>query len=163
MARPHIEFRTASKENYKNFCEQHPSISISFKDFIKIIKTYNQNLINHLIETGDKVKLPYGIGDLRIVKYKPIKTKITKSGKELPNYTIDWIETKKAGKYIYYLNDHTEGYKYLFMWKWASSRLKHAEIWSFKASRIHSRRLGALLKKPNSHYRDVYVENFRKK
>lgn len=163
MSRPKIGFRTASKEAYAKFCNENPTVTLSFEDYKKILYTFNENLMNHLLETGDKTKFPYGLGELVISKYKPIKYVKGKDGKERINLSVDWVETKKAGKYVYLLNTHTEGYKYCWMWRWWQSRLKYAFIWKFSVSRSHSRKLSAYLKKANSPYRDIYKEYPRTK
>lgn len=158
MSRPARGFRTASREAYDKFCIQNPNVGISFDSYKKILYTYNSNLINYCLETGEKVKFPYGLGELIISKYKSPKYKTDNAGVERPNLAINWVETKKQGKYVYLLNAHTDGYKYCWMWNWYKSKLKYAYVWRFAIARVHSRNLTVYLKKPNSHYKDIYKE-----
>lgn len=163
MSRPARDFRNTSKECYEEFMVNNPSTALSLEDYKKVIYTFNSSLISHLLETGDKVKLPYGLGELVINKYKPKKYKKTLDGKEFINLAINWVETKKEGKYIYYLNAHTDGYKYYWMWNWWKTRIKFAFMWKFEMARVNSRLLKTYLKKPNSKYKDLYKEYPRKK
>lgn len=163
MSRPSIDYRTASKEAYTKFTENNPSVTLSFEDYKRIIYTYNNLLVTHMLETGEMVKMPYGLGEIVVNKYKPKRYKKTKDGEEYINLAIDWVETKKQGKHVYLLNHHTEGYKFYWMWNWWKSRIKLAFIWKLEMARVHSRALTAYLKKPNSKYKDIYRQYPRKR
>jgi len=158
MPRPTRGFRTASKECYEKFCTQNPDVTLSFEDYKKILYTYNSNLITHLLETGDVMKFPYGLGELVVNKYKPKKYKKYKDGNEKINMAVDWVETKKAGKYIYLLNAHTDGFRFYWLWSHLKARIKAAQIWRFNLARIHSRMLKTYLKKPGGKYKDIYKQ-----
>jgi len=151
-------YRTASKEAYDAFCKKNPKIELSFDNYKLIIYTYNKKIGDYLLETGEIIKLPFGLGSLVINKYKPKSTKITAAGNEMPNLSINWQETKKLGKYVYYLNAHTEGYKYYFMWDYHKARIKYPYIWKFEMCRIHSRKLKDNLKLPKGEYKNIYKE-----
>lgn len=163
MSRPLVEYRTASKATYTKFCEDNPAVTLSFEHFKEIIYTYNSLIVTHMLETGEKVKLSYGLGELVVNKYKPKRYRLNEEGKEVVNLPIDWVETKKMGKYVYLLNAHTEGYKYYWMWNWWKTRIKHSYIWKFEMARCNSRLLKTYLRKPNSKYKDIYKEYPRKK
>lgn len=162
MSRPVMGYRTASKEAYNKFTGAHPSVILSFEEFKEVIYTYNALLVAHMLETGDKIKLPYGLGEIVINKYKPKRYKVGLDGVERVNLPIDWVETKKAGKYIYLLNAHTEGYRFHWQWHWWKTRIRFAFIWKLEMSRVNSRLLKTYLKKPNSKYKDIYKEHPRK-
>ena len=163
MPRPLNEWRLASKETYRTFCSKFPNYKLSFEKYKKIIYKYNTLLASHILETGDKIKLPYGLGNLTIGKYKPAKFKATKDGRQILNLPIDWAETKKQGKKIYHMNYHTDGYKFHWLWRWQEARIKCSYIWTFKINRVHSRMLKNYLKKPNSEYKHIYKVWIRKK
>ena len=137
--RTSVEWRMASKKQYKLFCEENPNIKLSFLEFQNIIYSFNYGFRDHLLETGNKGKLPWGVGDFAISKKKPKRTRVLDDGREIITLPIDWQKTKLLGKKIYHMNHHTEGYK--FKWKWFidSARFKSADIWSFKPNRITSR------------------------
>ncbi len=158
MSRAYFDWRTASREAYNNFLKANPKVELSFENYKCIIYTYNQKLADYLLETGEPIKLPFGLGTIVINKYKPKTSRISASGKEIPNYSINWQETKKIGKYIYYLNAHTEGYKYYFMWNYGKAKMKCAYIWKYEMARVHSRQLKTNLKTPNAEYKNIYKE-----
>ena len=73
--RTHIDWRSASKENYKNFCKKNPEVQLSFDQWKNIIYTFNESFRNYILETGKKEKLPYGFGEFSIQKKKRRKKK----------------------------------------------------------------------------------------
>ena len=104
-----IDWRSASKENYNNFCKKNPSIKLTFDEWRDIIYTYNEAFKEYILETGERAKLPFGFGEFSINKKKRRKMKGV-DGKEFVNLPIDWKKTKEKGKRIYNFNFHTEGY-----------------------------------------------------
>jgi nucleoid DNA-binding protein len=150
-----VEWRSASLECHKDFCKKNPNQKISYDDFKRIIYGFNQMFIEHILETGEKIKLPAGIGEFSIEKKKKKKIKII-NGKEVINLSIDWKKTKEKGKRIYNFNYHTEGY--LFGWKWfrKSARFKSSELFFFKPARNTSRLLNHYLR-VDEKYQHIYA------
>lgn len=151
-----IDWRSASKENYNNFCKKHPSIKLSFDEWRQIIYTFTDGFKEYILETGERVKLPFGFGEFSINKKKRKKIK-KNNGREFINLPVDWKKTKEKGKIIYNFNYHTEGY--FFGWNWfkETARLKHLDLWYFKPSRVTSRLLSHYLK-TNEKYQHLYHE-----
>lgn len=149
-----IEYRQASKETYKRWCKEHPEVRITFSEYVNIIYTFNYAFRDYLFETAEKAKLPWGIGDFVVSKYKKKKKKINpKTGEEIISLPIDWKKTKESGKIIYHLNRHTEGYRFRVKWFIDSARFRWSEIWTFRPSRDSSRLLNHYIKKdPNVQY-----------
>ncbi len=154
--RTKVDWRSASKENYSNFCKKHPSIKLTFEEWRNIIYSYTDGFREYILETGEKAKLPFGFGDFSINKKKRKKMKDV-DGKEFVNLPIDWKKTREKGKRIYNFNFHTEGYFFGWMWFKDSARLKHTELWYFKPSRTTSRMLSHYLK-TNDRYQHIYCE-----
>lgn len=159
--RPVIDFRTASKDNYKAFREEHKDIKITATQFTKIMYAWNRLLVMHIIETGRLVRLPYGFGPLVITKYKPLKYKQFE-GEIKNNMPIDWKRTREEGVTIRTLNLHTDGNKYYFAWLYKSARFRCNFIWSFKIRREFSRILAKKLKEETSKYKDLYRQWVKK-
>ena len=151
-----VDWRSASKENYNNFCKKNPGIKLTFDEWKNIIYNYTDAFKEYILETGEKAKLPFGFGEFSINKKKRRKMK-SKDGKEFVNLPIDWQKTREKGKRIYNFNFHTEGYFFGWMWFKDSARLKHCELWYFKPSRITSRLLSHYLK-TNDKYQNIYRE-----
>ena len=157
MSRIHIDWRSASKENYNNFCKKHPSIKLTFDEWRNILYSFNESFKNYILETGEKAKLPFGFGEFSINKKKRRKLKNNIDGKEFVNLPIDWQKTKEKGKVIYNFNYHTEGFFFGWMWFKPSARFKNSDLWYFKPSRLTSRLLSHYLKTSDK-YQHIYNE-----
>ena len=151
-----IDWRSASKENYNNFCKKHPSIKLSFDEWRQIIYTFTDGFKEYILETGERVKLPFGFGEFSINKKKRKKIK-NNNGREFVNLPVDWKKTKEKGKIIYNFNYHTEGYFFGWLWFKETARLKYLDLWYFKPSRVTSRLLSHYLK-TNEKYQHLYHE-----
>jgi nucleoid DNA-binding protein len=151
-----VDYRTASKESYNQFCKKFPSIQLTFDEWRNIIYSFNEAFKEYILETGEKAKLPFGFGEFSINKKKRKKVK-DKDGKEFINLPIDWQKTKEKGKVIYNFNFHTEGYFFGWVWFKQTARFRNANLWYFKPSRITSRLLAHYLK-ANDKYMNLYRE-----
>jgi len=151
-----IDWRSASKDNYNNFCKKHPSIKLSFDEWRAIIYSFTDAFKEYLLETGERARLPFGFGEFAINKKKRKKIK-KNNGREFINLPVDWKKTKEKGKIIYNFNYHTEGYFFGWMWFKDSARLKNTDLWYFKPSRTTSRMLSHYLK-TNDRYQHIYCE-----
>ena len=151
-----IDWRSASRENYNNFCRKHPSIKLSFDEWRQIIYSFTDAFREYILETGERAKLPFGFGEFSINKKKRKKIK-KNNGKEFINLPVDWKKTKEKGKIIYNFNYHTEGYFFGWMWFKETARLKYLDLWYFKPSRVTSRLLSHYLK-TNEKYQHLYYE-----
>ena len=154
--RTKVDWRSASKENYSNFCKKHPSIKLTFEEWRNIIYSYTDGFREYILETGEKAKLPVGFGEFSINKKKRKKMKDV-DGKEFVNLPIDWKKTKEKGKRIYNFNFHTEGYFFGWVWFKESARLRQTDLWYFKPSRTTSRMLSHYLK-TEENYQHIYRE-----
>lgn len=161
MPRVKVAYRSNSREVYNRFCKAHPSIKLSFEKWQEIIYTFNYNFRDHILETGDKCKLPWGLGVFSIQK-KKAKKYVVVEGKEFTVLPIDWVKSRKLGKHVYNFNTHTDGYRYKWKWFREECRLYISDVWVFKPSRTTSRKLAEYLKRPNCHYAQLYREWDRK-
>jgi nucleoid DNA-binding protein len=156
MPRVKVDWRSSSKDNYKNFCKKNPSIQISFDDWRNIIYSYNEYFKNYILETGDKARLPLGFGEFSINKKKRKKIK-TINGVEIVNLPIDWQKSKEKGKRIYNFNYHTEGYFFGWIWFKETTRIRLVDLWYFKPTRTTSRLLSHYIKTDDK-YQHIYRE-----
>jgi len=155
--RTKIDWRSSSKDSYNNFCKKHSSIKLTYDEWRNILYTYNESFKEYILETGERVKLPFGFGEFSINKKKRRRLKNNIDGKEFVNLPIDWQKTKEKGKVIYNFNYHTEGYFFGWMWFKQTSRFKNSDLWYFKPSRLTSRLLSHYLK-TNDKYQNIYQE-----
>lgn len=154
--RTKIDWRSASKENYNNFCKKNPSVKLTFEEWRNIIYSYTEAFRDYILETGEKAKLPFGFGEFSINKKKRKKMKDI-DGKEFVNLPIDWKKTREKGKRIYNFNFHTEGYFFGWVWFKDTARLRQSNLWYFKPSRTTSRMLSHYLKTDDK-YQNIYRE-----
>lgn len=161
MPRVRVAYRSASKEAYNNFCTSHPEVSLTYLQWKQIIYTYNYAFRDYILETGERVKLPWGLGSFTISKRKTKRSVIFK-GEEKMILPINWPKSIELGKRVYILNTHTDGYRYKWTWFPNDARIYQAFIWVFKPSRITSRKLAEYLKKPSSPYPQIYKQWIRK-
>ena len=157
MSRVKLDWRSSSKDSYNLFCKKHPSIKLTYDEWRNILYTYNESFKEYILETGEKVKLPFGFGEFSINKKKRRKLKNNVDGKEFVNLPIDWQKTKEKGKVIYNFNYHTEGFFFGWMWFKSTARFKNSDLWYFKPSRLTSRLLSHYLK-TNEKYQYIYNE-----
>lgn len=158
MARYTADYRSASKESYKKFCATHSSVKITFEEFKDIIYTYNSVFMTSVLETGAAIPLPHGLGKISINKKKTTSTFTDKNGTHII-LPVNWPETKKQGKKIYFFNDHSEGYRFRWLWfKDASVGLKMKNIWQLKIAREWSTKLCEYVKNKETRYMNRYTE-----
>ena len=155
--RTKIDWRSSSKDSYNNFCKKHTSIKLTYDEWRNILYTYNESFKEYILETGEKIKLPFGFGEFSINKKKRRRLKNNVYGKEFVNLPIEWQKTKEKGKVIYNFNYHTEGYFFGWMWFKQTARFKNSDLWYFKPSRLTSRLLSHYLK-TNDKYQNIYQE-----
>lgn len=150
-----VDWRSASRDNYNSFCKLHPSVKLTFDEWRNIVYSFNESFKNYILETGEKAKLPFGFGQFSINKKKRRKKKGLNN--EFINLPIDWQKTREKGKRIYNFNFHTEGFFFGWMWFKETARLKNADLWYFKASRVTSRLLSHYIK-TDEKYQHMYNE-----
>jgi hypothetical protein len=108
-----------SKETWKAFKEKY-NTEIPYSQFTNIIKISNKKIFEAIVEDENGFKLPENLGYLCVIKYKTKKK------------AINWGDTKKYGKRIYYLNLHSFGYRCHIKWfKTGISRFAFNEIYKF--------------------------------
>ena len=127
-----------SNDVYKKYKEDViPELQVDKKLFRKICDDFNRMLIEEILLNSEEVRLPYRLGTVRI---KKSKMKYDDKNK----LKIDWAASRKLGKRIYHLNDHTGGYKYRFYW--TKGIVKNITAYSFIPTRTNTRRLASILK-----------------
>ena len=92
---------------YKEYIKQYDKIDYNIYKYI--VNCFYDLFLNALFEDSKLIKLPYGLGSVCIVKYKP-KTLTQKS------LSVDYKASVEYGKKIYHLNEHSDGYKFRLYW-----------------------------------------------
>ena len=137
--------------SYMEFVKGNPLYEIEYKVFRAIIDDYFRYLRDELIENGKEIKLPCRMGTLQIVKHKPKTYDITGKRRSL---RIDYGESKKLGKMVFHLNEHSNGFKHRFLWSKKAMLTTNKTKYQLVMTRDNKRRLAQIIK---NHERD-YIE-----
>lgn len=157
MPRPQRDFRLASDLTYKAYKEAYPNSQIDKKTFLKIIRRYNESIIEYCIDTGRMAILPRGFGQIFVKKKKQGNYFLDERGNKKVALAVDWKLSKEYGKKIYLQNFHTEGYRFRFIWR-VGSRLTLGKYWRLQMARTASRLLAKRIKEDPQRSLNVYHE-----
>ena len=124
--------------SYKSYIEENTPYDVDLKTFKSIVTDYFKYIRDEVMLQSKEVKLPYRMGTLQIVKHLPKEF----TGKSL---RYDWKATKELGKPVYYLNDHSQGYKYRFFWSKQDCNIPNRIKYMFVASRANKRNLAQII------------------
>ncbi len=115
---------------------------MSKKQYRHFIETYLL-LLDEYLMTGKGYKPPYGLGEFKIVKYKPIFTE-TKPR----NYAIERAHYKATGKWkkAFIHNLHTNGERATVRWYTTGyKQIPNRRIYKFTSARTLRTKLGEML------------------
>jgi hypothetical protein len=131
---------------------------ISFKEYYSICGDYYKWIVSQMIDESKTIKLPFRLGYIYVGKRKPAIL----SGATLPfdkrpmnSLSIDWKETKKFGKWIHHINDHTGGYKYRFIWSKIECFVLNREFYRLVFTRTNKRYLAKMIKSGEHDYSEI--------
>ena len=116
---------------------------IKKKLYCQILKLANQKIMKRIIEDSVEFIIPYGLGRLRVRKKK--MTRIVTS-------LVNWVETKKQGKKVYWINEHSDGYLMKFYWDKYLAAISNISLYKFVATKSNRQHLSATIRKTNVDY-----------
>lgn len=119
--------------------------------FRDVLIAFNKGLSKAIMEDSEVVRLPFRLGILYIQKKKQYYNKDSK----YYNLNIDWVNTRKAGKRVFHLNEHTGGYYYKWMWYKRGAGVKNVRYYKFVPNRTNKRGITQLLKRGVDYYISV--------
>lgn len=114
----------------------------------RIVGEYYKAAMRKMIKESKTIKLPWRLGHIYIGKQKPIKI----TGR---NVGIDWIESKRLGRWIRYSNDHTAGFKFRFHWTKTFCTAVNREFYRFIPTRENKRTLAKVIKSGTNDYLEI--------
>ena len=91
--------------DYLDNIEKDTVYDINYTKYRAIVTDYFKHLRQRLIEEGKRIKLPYRMGTVQIVKSRPKHL-------DKRSLRIDYKATKETGKLIFLLNEHSDFFKY---------------------------------------------------
>lgn len=118
--------------------------NIKYKLYKNLIVDYYTSIMNEIFR-GYRYKLPHRLGYLYI-------TKRLVNIRKLTNHGINWVESVKNKKVVYYLNSHSKNYIYRFMWRKENTKVPNLYFYKFVASRTNKRNLAQIIKNRQCDY-----------
>lgn len=112
---------------------------IDAKTYREIQKKYYNALMDKLIFHAYVLKLPYRLGFFGIIKRRVNFNSKSQS-------SIDWVETKKLGRYIRHVNDHSANFRFLFVWSKVKCMVINKNVYRLVMSRTNKRLLAKAIK-----------------
>lgn len=133
---------------YLSNIEKDTVYDIDYKVYRQIVEEYFKHIMNEVMENSKEFKFPCRLGTLCIVKKKP---------KNFDNKSlrIDYHESKVQGKAVYFINEHSNYYKYRFYWSKKDSLLTNKTKYQFVATRANKRRLAQIIKNREKDYIEI--------
>lgn len=122
---------------YNNWARETES-EVSYVRFKRISEAFNKLISDSILDASEGFKMPYGLGYVRIIKYKP-KTYTSKS------LSVDYKSSKEEGKTIYHLNEHSDGYKFRLYWSKLPQTFPDRYRYQLKLIRANKRKLAQLI------------------
>jgi len=139
--------------DYINDINENSPYYITFNEYQKITGDFYRDLINKVILESKTVLLPNRMGSLTVMKKRP---------KFINNatVTIDWEATIKSqsGKAIHFINDHTSGFKFRFVWSKLECMCVNRSLYKLILSR-HNKRFLAKCIKEGTDYLEIRNRN----
>ncbi len=122
---------------YRHYCKNIRN-DVSYVDYKRILDTFNKIVKDEILERSKAFKMPYGLGTICIVKYKPKSYS--------PNsLSVDYKSSKEEGKRIYHLNEHSNGYKYRLFWSKTPQTFPSRYKYQLQLVRENKRHLAQLI------------------
>lgn len=140
-----------NRETYLEFSKKHPDIS--YTDYIAVLKESTKAIRDNILENPLGFKLPYNIGYIAVDKFKPLR-----------HYrAIDWVNTRRLGKYVPLTNFHSYGYIFDIKF-YPNYRISALRNYKMQAHRILNRMLAQSIKSGKQYLeidRSYYSKRFR--
>lgn len=122
---------------YKQYKKDYGN-DVDYRQFKDILDRFNEEILSCLLQSSGGFKMPFGLGYVQIVKYKP-KSMTPKS------LSIDFKSTVEYGKTIYHLNEHSNGYKYRLYWSKIPQTFPDRYMYQLQLVRQNKRQLAQLI------------------
>ena len=115
---------------YKKLCKAKGKVPVDYQTYCNITTDGNLIIKDKIVYEGERVQLPYRLGELFVQKYENSYTEENKK-----KWKINWKATKEAGHVVYFES------KYGYKWKWDKKRalLIGKKFYTFKACRQAAR------------------------
>ena len=117
---------------------QELSLEVDYLTYKRVLDTMCSVILEHILMRSDGFKMPYGLGYIQIVKYKP-------KNLDIKSLSIDFKSTKELDTKVYHLNEHSDGYKYRLFWSKVPQTFPDRYRYSLSLVRANKRNLAQLI------------------
>lgn len=136
------------QDMYLRYVEEYPEGSLYYLTYLEyrdITTMFFKSLADKIVYKSLTVKLPFRLGELSVVKHKPIY-------KSLKNMVIDWSKSRDLSKQVRQFNDHSNGFVYRFHWDRRYCILDNKTVYIFQPTRVNKREVARLVKSRENDY-----------
>lgn len=134
--------------DYLSSIEPDTVYDIDYNKYRAVINDYFKHLQKQLIEEGKRIKLPYRMGTLQIIKSRPKHL-------DKRSLRIDYQATKETGKLIFLLNEHSDGFKMRALWSKVDMMTPNKSKYQLVLTRANKRRMAVVIKNRLIDYEEV--------
>lgn len=136
-----------NRKMFSKFLKEYPEYKgMTISEFNKIVKQFNNDIVDAVIDNRDGVVLPERLGELTILTFPSPKRKI-----------IDFGESNKAGELRYHGNWETDNKIGKIVYHKASQSVTNGRFLGLIPSRDFKKRMSSAFKRFWQRY--VYVDN----
>lgn len=133
----------------KEFKNKHPEHDMTRSEFNMIIRHFNENIVDAVVDNTDGLQLPERLGFLQIIGCPRPKGKVINYGKSnetgVVHYHKNWDTDNKLAKILF--KNKLKGYS-----------IKNNRFWGLETSRLFKEKASAAFKACFSKY--IYKENY---
>lgn len=141
-----------NRKTYNEFIKDNPTSTITYENFIKVLKESSIVIRDYVLNNELGFKLPYELGYIAVDKFKPSKSHIS----------IDWVNTKRFGKKIPLTNLHSFGNVYKVK-LYKNPKIKPLMGYKMTAHRILKRLIAQKVKSGKARYIPLETSYFGKR
>jgi hypothetical protein len=113
-------------------------IEVDYSLYKRVLDCMCSTILEHILERSEGFKMPYGLGFIQIGKYRP-------KSYSPDSLSVDYKVSKELDKRIYYLNEHSDGYKYRLYWSKIPRTFADRYKYQLSLVRTNKRRLAQLI------------------
>ena len=121
---------------------------IDYTKYRAIVTDYFMYLRQKLIEEGKRIKLPYRMGSVQIVKSRPKHL-------DKRSLRIDYQATKQHNKLILLTNEHSDFFKYRAFYSKLDMMVSNKSKYQLVLTRANKRRLAQIIKNRELDYEEI--------
>lgn len=133
------------QEYLKEYKDDKLYSSIEYPVFVELCNEFYKGIMDSILVKNTLYKMPHRMGSIRVIKRKV---------KPDHGIAVDWVNSVKYKKKIVHLNEHSNGYKYLFKWFKNVAIFTNQGHYRLVFTRANKRRMASLIKSGVDYYEE---------